>query len=191
MIETPRLHWFSRKCNDNISEVVLHEDVYSLREGFWNFTAKLAKTVGKKFEWKRVKSEGLSTNLKQLAILADLETELFFLACWEYHFKVRQHLCSCHDLGLKKMDSKRVVLLGTFQILPLREYWVPSSYFRVTSDWKLFFIFTIELQNTSTARFTADFLLHFLAKWFRFGLFQQIRIPSTRNRVSLAERVAD
>ena len=93
--------------------------------------------------------------------------------------------------GAKKMDSKRVVLLGTCQILPLREYRVPSSYFRVTSDWNLFFIFTIELQNTSTARFTADFLLHFLAKWFRFGLFQQIRVPSTRYRVSLAERVAD
>ena len=187
MIETPRLHWFSRKCNDNISEVVLYGDVYSLRVGFWNFTAKLAKTVGKKFEWKR----GTFNQFETTGNSCWLGDRIVLFGMLRISFQSEETFVLLPRPGAKKMDSKRVVLLGTCQILPLREYRVPSSYFRVTSDWNLFFIFTIELQNTSTARFTADFLLHFLAKWFRFGLFQQIRVPSTRYWVSLAERVAD
>ena len=55
-----------------------------LREGFSNVTRKLARS-GKKWARnlngiERAKIEGLSTNLRQLALLADLQTESFFLA---------------------------------------------------------------------------------------------------------------
>ena len=55
-----------------------------LREEFSNVTRKLARS-GKKWARnlkgiERAKIEGLSTNLRQLALLADLQTESFFLA---------------------------------------------------------------------------------------------------------------